>query len=271
MTRWPSIAFLLALVLALPVAAQPADTLTVVSLNIWHDRDDWPARLAVILDTLRDERPDVICLQEVLQKEGLPNQAATLADSLGYRHTFASVDGPERPKRYGNAILTRHAFEASDAKKLEPLDDYRTVAHVRVEMEGRPLAAYCTHLHHTLEGGETRAAQLRDLLAFVRQTRGDGPVVLAGDFNAPPDAPEMRLLDGTFADAYAATHPVPDDSVTTLNPALGHAPRRIDYVFHDRAPALRPIEARILFTEPTTDGMWASDHFGVLARFLWPR
>ena len=253
--------FLLLAVLAMSLpsahaqAMPPVDTLTVVTLNLWHDQADWPRRLGVILDTLRAERPDVICLQEVLQHATLPNQAETLADSLGYRRTFASVDGPERPKRYGNAILFHHPFSESGMKKLEPLDDYRTVAHARVEVVGRPLEVYCTHLHHTMEGGETRAIQLRDLLGFIRQTRQRrAPILLAGDFNAPPDAPELRLLDGTFADAYAATHPDADSTVTTLNPALGHTPRRIDYLFVERASALRPLHTRILFTEPAADG-----------------
>ncbi len=263
---------LLTLVLAASAMAQSADTLTVVSLNIWHDQGDWPRRLGVILDTLRAEQPDVICLQEVLQHEALPNQAETLGDSLGYRRTFSSVDGPERPKRYGNAILVRYPLAETAMQKLEPLDDYRTAAHARVEVDGRPLEVYCTHLHHTMEGGETRATQLHDLLGFIGRTRGEGPILLAGDFNAPPDASEMRLLDGTFADAYAETHPEQVGVlVTTLNTALGHTPRRIDYVFYERASALRPLDASTLFTEPMADSTWASDHFGVLARFAWPR
>ena len=263
---------LLALVLVAPVMAQPADSLTVVSLNIWHDRDDWPRRLSVILDTLRAERPDVLCLQEVLQHETLPNQAETIGDSLGYRRTFSSVDGPERPKRYGNAILTPHALAETAMRKLEPLDDYRTAAHARIDIGGRPLDVFCTHLHHTMEGGETRATQLRDLLGFIGERHGEAPALLAGDFNAPPDAAEMRFLDAAFADAYAETHPEQVGVlVTTLNTAVGHAPRRIDYVFYERGAALRPVETRLLFTEPAADSTWASDHFGVLARFAWPR
>lgn len=264
---------LLSLLAFAPASAQPGDTLTIVSLNIWHDRDDWPRRLGVILDTLRAERPDVLCLQEVLQHETLPNQAETIGDRLGYHRTFSSVDGPEQPKRYGNAILTPHPLAEASMRKLEPLDDYRTAAHARIEVGERPLDVFCTHLHHTPEGGETRATQLRDLLGFIRETkRAAAPVLLAGDFNAPPDAPEMRLLDAAFADAYAEAHPNQVGVlVTTLNTALGHTPRRIDYVFYERGSALLSVETRLLFTEPAADGTWASDHFGVLARFAWPR
>lgn len=90
-------------------AAAAADTLIVVTLNLWHDSHDWPRRLAAILPELRRIRPDVLLLQEVLQHATLRNQAETLADNLGCHVQFASVDGPERPKRYGNAVLTRTA------------------------------------------------------------------------------------------------------------------------------------------------------------------
>ena len=101
------------------------DTLTVVTLNLWHDSHEWPKRLPLIVTEMRRIRPDVLCLQEVLQHSSLRNQAETLADSLGCHVQFASVDGPERPKRYGNAILTRHRVLVSASRNLEPADDYR--------------------------------------------------------------------------------------------------------------------------------------------------
>src|SRR5688500_8160625 len=90
-----------------PALANGTDTLTVVTLNLWHDQQDWPRRRALIIDELRALRPDVICLQEVLQHLTLRNQAYDLADSLGYHATFSSVDHDTSTKRYGNAILTR--------------------------------------------------------------------------------------------------------------------------------------------------------------------
>src|SRR5262245_37152291 len=102
------------------VRARTADTLTVVTLNLWHDQHDWPSRLARIVTELRRMRPDVLCLQEVLQNPSLRNQAETLGDSLGCQVQFASVDGPERPKRYGNAILTPHRVLDVGSRNLEP-------------------------------------------------------------------------------------------------------------------------------------------------------
>jgi len=195
----PAIACLiLALVPALaPVegrGAPPADAgrgeLVAVTLNIWHDQENWPARLAMICDSLRALRPDVVFLQEILQKEGLPNQAETLADSLGYAWMFVSVDPPGAPKRYGNAILTRLPILGTHEVKLRPLDDYRVAGHARLQAGARTLDAYVTHLHHTLEGDTIRARQVEDLLAFIDTTRAPGAaLLLGGDFNAAPDTP----------------------------------------------------------------------------------
>lgn len=269
MMRRALLALSLLTLLPAVVQARGADTLTVVSLNLWHDQHEWPKRLARILRELRTIRPDVICLQEVLQHATLPNQAQTLADSLGYQFTFVSVDSVGRPKRYGNAILTRHPVLAAHERFLKPLDDWRVAAHVRIDFHGRPVDVYDTHLHHTHEGGAIRATQVRDLLDFVATTRGRGALLVAGDFNAPLHTDEMRLLEPAFADAYDTLHP---DATTaeraTMNPLFEPNPTQIDHVFVERAgnPALVPLACEVLFRQPDADGVWATDHFGVLAR-----
>jgi endonuclease/exonuclease/phosphatase family metal-dependent hydrolase len=208
-----------------------------------------------------------------------------LAESLGYRAHFVSVDAPDAPKRYGNAILTRHPILRAGGRNLDPKNDYRVVAHLRLDVRGRPVDVYDTHLHHTSEGGAIRAEQIRDLLAFVDSTRGDADLVLAGDFNAELGSPEMRPIEDAYLDAYAATHPGPrGPEAVTLNERLGNPPRAIDHIFVPRAdrgprgsasvgasaPGLRPLDCAILFRDPGPDSVWASDHFGVVARLLRP-
>jgi len=248
---------------------EATDTLTVVTLNLWHDQRDWPKRLSVIIATMRELRPDVLCLQEVLQHATLRNQAETLADSLGYHVHFTSVDSVHRAKRYGNAILTRHRVLHAGGKNLDPSNDYRTVAHVRIDFPGRVVDVYDTHLHHTPEGSPIRATQIRDLLAFIDSTRADGAVVLAGDFNAELETPEMRLLSGDFVDAFKAVHPsATREEAVTFNAIFGVDPGAIDHIFVSKAARtlLTPRASEVLFREPGPDSVWASDHFGVVAR-----
>jgi endonuclease/exonuclease/phosphatase family metal-dependent hydrolase len=265
-----------ALVVALAISGLPgaasagtADTLTVVTLNLWNDQHDWPSRLNVIVAEMRRLRPDVLCLQEVLQNPNLRNQAETLGDSLGCHVQFASVDGPERPKRYGNAILTPHPVRIGESRNLAPADDYRAVAHVRFAWRGREIDAYSTHLHHTPEGGSIRAAQIRHLLAWVDSTRGNGPTVIAGDFNCELGSPEMKLVTAHHLDAFHAVHPGASRSdAVTYNAHFGPDPGAIDHVFVESRPKIRltPVACDVIFRTTGPDSVWASDHFGVVAK-----
>lgn len=239
-------------------------TVTVLTYNIWHDQEDWPARLNLMVEELDRLRPDVIMLQEVLQNENLPNQAATLAYRLGYEDFhFVSVNAEGAPKRYGNAILSRHPILETGERKLEPRNDYRTAAYARIDVGGRPVSVYSTHLHYSGggPGTEVRQRQIEDLLDFIELTKGDAPVVIGGDFNAKPDTAELELVTSRYGDAFAAV--VQPGDVTTLNTAKGHTARRIDYVY--AGPELDPLRAEIVLDEVGPDSLWASDHFGVLA------
>ena len=265
---------------AASASAATSDTLTVVTLNLWHDQHDWPKRLERIVRELRAIRPDVLCLQEVLQHEGLPNQAETIADSLGCHVQFASVDPVGAPKRYGNAVLTPHRVIASRTVNLEPANDYRVAAMVRFEWNGRAIDAYSTHLHHTPEGGAIRATQIRHLLAWVDSTHGEGPIVLAGDFNAELGTPEMKLVAARYEDVFRAVHPkATRDEAVTFNKRFGPDPGVIDHIFvgagtsrsGGRRLGMRPISSEVLFRSVGADSVWASDHYGVMARFRAPR
>jgi beta-glucosidase len=241
-------------------ADQPA--LTIVTLNLYHDKDDWPRRRVQIVETLRALQPDAIALQEVLQHDTLPNQAEWLATQLDYDWHFVSVDPPGAVRRYGNALLTRLPVLARDEMKLHPYEDSRTVALLRVELQGKPVNLYATHLHHTGHGGAMRAQQLDDVMAFIART-GDGfPSVVAGDFNAAADAPELTALHADFVDTYGYIHPGADArSSSTLNLHY-FEPGRIDHVFHQRN-AFKPVAAQIILDHADADGTWPSDHYGL--------
>jgi len=241
--------------------------LTVATLNIWHDRENWPARLPLIIEALRQIDADVIGLQEVLQDgERLPNQAGTIAQALGYDWTFSSVDAADQPRRYGNAVLTRLPILRQDWKALAPLDDYRTALRVRVDLQGQAVDVVATHLHHTPEGGAIRQRQVADLLAWLPT---DGrPRIILGDFNAPISAPELAALrpDGVVS-ALPAAYPELANA-TTLNAAMGHRSEQIDHILVDTR-RFSVVSAQI-FADRATRGIWPSDHFGVAATVTLP-
>jgi endonuclease/exonuclease/phosphatase family metal-dependent hydrolase len=238
---------------------------SVVTLNIYHDRDGWPQRRALVIDGLQALAPDVIALQEVLQHETLRNQAEDIAEALSYEYFFVSTTPPGKVKRYGNAILTRHPVLDRSERRLRPRNDWRTLAHLRLDIRGSIVDIYNTHLHHTVKGSEIRALQLRDVLSHI-DTRNDGtPSLLLGDFNAGVTWPELQPLDERYVDAFGSLHD-DADSITTLNPHhFGDSLRRIDHVFAQR-DRFEILDARRVLDRPDLTGTWPSDHFGVYAR-----
>jgi endonuclease/exonuclease/phosphatase family metal-dependent hydrolase len=249
-----------------PRPASGDAAISIVTFNLYHDRADWPARRVLIIDELRALRPEVIVLQEVLQHDRLRNQADDLAEALGYSAHFISIDPADRPRRYGNAILTRHPILARGWTPLRPLDDSRTAGFVRIAIGGRPLDIYATHLHHedTPAGAGKRAQQLGDLLAYIDRSDRSAPIVLAGDFNAAAGNPELASLRDNYEEAFTRLHP--DDPRPTLNPHyFPHGARRIDHVYLQRG-TLQPLEAKIVLDREGAPGVWPSDHFGVYVR-----
>ena len=249
-------------------AASVAPGMSMVTFNLHHDREDWPARRKVILRELQALRPDAIALQEVIQKPHVRNQAAWLARRLGYDYQFVSTDPPGRLKRYGNALLTRRPVLARNAHLLAPLGDYRTVAHLRIDVDGQPVSVYATHLNERADegGSRIRAEQVADLLAFIAATADAAPVVIAGDFNALVDAGDLSALRNQYGDSFGSVHVNKElAQVSTLNRHYFDAPLRIDHIFFQQDRLLAR-EARLLFDQPYAEGRWASDHYGVWTR-----
>ncbi|AZR24890.1 endonuclease/exonuclease/phosphatase family protein [Xanthomonas vasicola] len=242
--------------------------MTLVTLNLHHDRENWPARRAYIAKELKQLAPDVIALQEVIERRGsVENQAAWLARKLGYDYTSASVDPVGAPKRYGNALLSRRNVLATHQRLLQPLDDYRVAAHLQVDVDGQPVNVYVTHLNERTDarGTATRKRQVTDLLDFIASNSEQAPVVIAGDFNTAADTLDLEALRKGYGDSYGSVHRNSEDTVSTLNMHVFDKPARIDHVFFQQNRLLAR-EARILFDTPYAEGRWASDHYGVWVR-----
>lgn len=230
-----------------PVPPAPAATLSVVSLNLEQDRNDWPARRVRLVDALQRLQPDAIALQEVLQTPELPNQAQWLAAQLGYHCHFISPDPPSRPQRRGNALLTRLPVLEQAETLLHPFEDYSVAGLVRVDLHGQPVNLYFTRLHAERDGGASRREQADDLMAWIDATAEGVPSLLAGGFYAAADAPDLAPLAARFGDSDARLRRAGGDSARNgLDPHLFALATQADHVFFER-DRFRPLRsARLL-------------------------
>ncbi|MGV9880761.1 endonuclease/exonuclease/phosphatase family protein [Streptomyces sp. NPDC003006] len=275
-----------------------ATSLRVVTLNIWNNRGDATARTALINAELRRLEPDLVALQEVL-----PHQLPELLDGTGLHGTHQSqtaATAPPHVDRYGGtAIATRQPHrivEVLDQRGRDAPDvPWLTLAALvpvappATEPSTREdvlLIAPTTSFR--LDAEAQRERQVLALTDLDARHRTALPTIMAGDFNAVPDSAGIRYLTGRqslsgrsthFHDAWEIAGSGPGHTWTADNPHAtedierlvrqpGHH-RRIDYIFvgspHAHPNAFARVRGAELAFDKPVDGVWASDHYGVVA------
>ena len=241
--------------------------------------------MELVAAALREFQPDVVALQEVREVPGqVANQAETLAAEAGYHYAFVPAM-PFAGGHEGLAILSREPILEHVAFGLphaEP-SERRALLSAHVSFGAISVWVHTTHLNYRLAHGKQREDQVQAIDSIVAARAGDTPSVLMGDFNARPEADEIRWLRGLvtlssrrtyYQDAWDRLHP--DERGWTwarANPytkplAFLEPGRRLDYIFV--TPMRRDGRAtihscRIVLDQPAADGAYASDHFGLLA------
>jgi endonuclease/exonuclease/phosphatase family metal-dependent hydrolase len=190
-----------------PGPDQPPVPVRLVTFNIHHGvGDDGRHDLPRLAQVLAATDADVLCLQEVDRHFGPRSedvdQALLLARALDMQLAWGpAIDEPRgagRPRaEYGNALLSRLPILVSDVHRLPGRGEQRSALRTMVELDGAALWVTVTHLSRS--GGD-RAAQLTAVAGLHTGPMETGIVV--GDFNSPPDAPELAALRERFTDAW---------------------------------------------------------------------
>jgi endonuclease/exonuclease/phosphatase family metal-dependent hydrolase len=261
--------------------------LRIVTLNLWGEQGPLAARWPAVVAGLRALDPDVVLLQEVRQIPGsLPNQAETLASALGLGHAFAptlSWGGGDE----GLAILCRHPLRDVGTTPLPHATEQerRILLAATAETSHGPVGLFTTHLNYRLGDGQKREDQIvaaeRVVAAHPARVK-----IWGGDFNASPDADEIRWLRGLrsvavdgaarrvyYQDAFLLRNPgEPGFTWSAQNPHIGalswlEPNRRIDYLFvsHMNRDGSGAITDAHVVLNDAIGGVLASDHYGVSA------
>jgi endonuclease/exonuclease/phosphatase family metal-dependent hydrolase len=113
-----------------------------------------------------------------------------------------------------------------------------------------------THLDHISEAARREGARMIREFFFPRNR----PLILAGDFNEPPDGPvygEFIGADRPLRDTWREVHP-PEEEATTHHRFDGELwGSRIDWIL-----ATPPFQVRrVAIVTDSQDGRYPSDHF----------
>lgn len=241
---------------------------------------------------LRELRPDLVAFQEPIRND----EYDQVVDLLG--SGFAIAHPTERPvgdsAHEGVSIASRWPLGMVREVNLHVTTrtaDFPCTTLVAEVLAPEPVGPllFVNHLpswqlsfEHERELQAVAAARFVEDLVAGR----DRQVVLAGDLDAEPDAASVRFWTGRqslgglsvcYGDAWERAHPgEPGHTKSPRNPGdgLGLAvPRRIDYIFvrcgEHGGPTLDIATCALALDEPV-DGVWASDHFGVVADLAVP-
>jgi endonuclease/exonuclease/phosphatase family metal-dependent hydrolase len=267
----------------------PGD-LRVVTLNLWGCRGAWDDRRSVLINGLRALRPDLVAFQEAIKSEEYDQVIDVLGPGFHVAHQRdREADGQ------GISIASRWplgAVQEVDLNVTPRTADFACTTLVAEILAPDPVGPllFVNHLPNwQLNCEHERELQAVTAARFVEERigRGSSHVVLAGDFDADPDAASVRFWSGRqslsgmsvcYRDAWESAHPgSPGHTFTPRNPLVTDWDwpfRRIDYLFvrcgEHGGPTLAIRACTRIFDEPR-DGVWASDHFGLVADLAIPR
>ncbi len=177
----------------------PELKLRVMSYNVKHGlamtQRPIAANLEIQAGIIRDQRPDLVGLQEIdqgcarskgLDETGLFAGWTGLAGAFG---KFMDFDGGE----YGLAMLSRFALRKVETLKLPRGKHEPRIALIHTCEAGSGIVAVFVNVHFDwLQGSKERVRQAQVLMKRLKAV--DLPVIVIGDYNARPDSPTLRVF-----------------------------------------------------------------------------
>lgn len=239
-----------AMTLALPVPGLPAeagrlDRIRIMSSNIRYGwSDDYRFEPFAHPRWLKSRLPDLLGLQEV--NKG--HTSGAYADD--FRLYQKLLPGHWRYGDahfgFGNALYTRYKILASEVRTYQAKDMLkRACLIVTVAIAGKPVEVFVTHLSHLPAPNPVREAQAAELVSWLKASQH--PWILLGDFNATPDAPEIKQVKAVADEVFRK-----DPKLTAgLSFPAARPDRRIDYIFF--SPAFELLRLEVLDNGVTTD------------------
>jgi endonuclease/exonuclease/phosphatase family metal-dependent hydrolase len=258
---------------AAPAPKTDPAMIRVLTWNILQGAEDgphwrrcgWFTRKHALQAALHDARPDILCVQEALKA-----QVVFLEEILpGHGRIAVGRDDGRSAGEHCAIYFDRDRFQeiASGTFWLEdPVDEppgplalgpkrICTWVRLRDRRSGRLLRVYNTHLYLTERARRSAVHLILDRIAL-----GDpsDAVLVAGDFNAPSEAPSQRLF--TEAGLVSSAKLVGKQTGSATYHFYGIRLRCLDAIFVN--PSWRVYGHRLLDVKP--DNMYPSDHFGIM-------
>lgn len=234
--------------------------LKVMTFNTQHCLDYRNDKIDIDLfvDTIKSVNPDICGLNEIRGEgplEGYTDQTNALGDGLGYNRYFAKAIDVDGTSPYGNAFVARYPIKSAETVPVpDPVFKYeigkyesRCVLKAVVDANGTDILVLVCHMGLALS---ERKNAVKTICRIIDET--DMPLILMGDFNALPDANELRPLFERLNDTDSLAEIKGKFTFPSYKPNI-----KIDYIFYKnlRCTGVETIEKVV------------SDHYPIVAEF----
>jgi endonuclease/exonuclease/phosphatase family metal-dependent hydrolase len=259
-----------------------ANILKVITFNIRYDNPDdslyaWPNRTKIICNFLKNEKPDLLGMQEVLahQYEYL-DSVLTDYSSVGVGRTDGAKDGEMNPVFFRKdrfELIRTRTFWLSDTPEIAGskawgADLPRIVTWIELSEKTTHEHFYFfnTHFAHDSDSAGIMSSGL--LLNKVDSIAAGFPFVITGDLNMLISDKGYEILTGPYesvpllSDTYEVTEKRPVGPAYTFNGfSESKKTGRIDYIFVRNG--MKVLEHRTFIKKE--HGIYISDHWPVMA------
>ncbi|MFT4153256.1 endonuclease/exonuclease/phosphatase family protein [Parafilimonas sp.] len=245
----------------------------------------WP----YILQVVKNNKPDVVCMQEFLNTITNPDKNRYILDEMkdmGYAYHFFSNDNFFRLYNGvrvvdGCAIFSKTPFTDSGRITITTWPEKQNLVYAGLELHHKPFRVLTARLESfrlyndttnknqdiyeiTYHRKRTIQYKLRDVeklhakeAAIIRNeiNRAQMPVIYCGDMNSVPTSYTYHTLRGNLNDAFLEKGPGIGRTFYKILPTL-----RIDYIFTDK---------RFRVFQTTVINKKLSDHYPVITDIDW--
>lgn len=266
----------------------PKDTdvsVKVITFNIRYDNaadgvNSWPRRAAQAASFLKEEKPGLIGMQEVLLKQySYLDSALAGYGSVAVGRNDGLQGGEMNPVFYDSdrfSLAETNTFWLSETPQTPGSKAWgsslpRIVTWVKLtdKVTGSSLFYFNTHFAHDSDSARVRSSML--ILEEVQRIAGDAPLVITGDLNMTPESKGYSILtengatDALLLDSYLESIEKPVGPKYTFNGFTDNTTGgRIDYIFVRNGSKV--LTNRTIWRKE--GGIYISDHWPVVSTIV---
>jgi endonuclease/exonuclease/phosphatase family metal-dependent hydrolase len=236
--------------------------------------NSWIYRCGATIEMLEDQKPDVFGVQEALKAQiDLLEEFADNYDYVGVGRDDGKKDGEYMAifwNKKAVKLMDWGTFWLSETPE-EPSMGWdaackrtATWALMKDKRTGKRFYFVNTHLDHV--GVEARKNGLKLIVDRIAEINPEGyPMVLTGDFNMKPSAPELNGLDACMKSARKFASQT-DSHATFNNWGKAKGDEIIDYIYYSGFSSCLEYQT---ITRKYDNRKFISDHYPITARLIF--